>query len=417
MIAVAQRRKSIGRLRRGRHREVINGPLRHWFRGRRGSIEDKRTRYGIAQDVTGFALSVQNVDRNEDEADLRAGDEEIDVLRPVWQIHREPVACRQTASQELSRQPIASGVDLAKRHGLARPFERRPIAAAFERERKEAWQRHVQCSRAVVPAAMIPGRAVRGNDRVPAGLVYTRTFPRRIATPASVRARRTLMRRSILLAVLLLSPLHAQQTTSSTPGLLIRGGTVYDGTGQPGLRADVRTRGDLIVEIGASLPVGAGERVVDASGLAVAPGFIDVHNHSDDALGADTGAAPLLRQGITTAAGGSGRLERPARRVVHGSHRRAAPGNQSGHERRPWHCAPGGAWRGLQASCDRGRDCRDEGARRARHARRRDSVSRAASNTTLGSMPRPTSSSPSQKSRLGSAGSTAATCAMKRTSS
>ena len=108
------------------------------------------------------------------------------------------------------------------------------------------------------------------------------------------------MRRSILLAVLLLSPLHAQQAPSSIPALLIRGGTVYDGTGQPGRRADVRTRGDLIVEIGASLPVGAGERMVDASGLAVAPGFIDVHNHSDDALGAETGAAPLLRQGITT---------------------------------------------------------------------------------------------------------------------
>ena len=108
------------------------------------------------------------------------------------------------------------------------------------------------------------------------------------------------MRRSILLAVLLLSPLHAQQAPSSIPGLLIRGGTVYDGTGQPGLRADVRTRGDLIVEIGASLPAGAGERVVDASGLAVTPGFIDVHNHSDHALDAETGAAPLLRQGITT---------------------------------------------------------------------------------------------------------------------
>src|SRR6478672_3896838 len=147
MIAVAQRRKRIGWLRRGRHRKVINGPLRHRFGGRRGSIEDKRTRCGIAQDVTSFALSIQNVDWNEDEADLRAGDEEIDVLRPVWQIHPEPVACRQTASQELSREAIASGVDLAKRDGLARAFERTPIAAAFERERKEAWQRHVRCPR------------------------------------------------------------------------------------------------------------------------------------------------------------------------------------------------------------------------------------------------------------------------------
>ena len=109
------------------------------------------------------------------------------------------------------------------------------------------------------------------------------------------------MRFSLALGLLLLSPLSGQPQPPSTPGLLIRGGTVYDGTGRPGQRADLRTRGDLIVEIGPALAAGQGERVIDATGRAVAPGFIDVHNHSDEALGTMPDGAPLLRQGITTA--------------------------------------------------------------------------------------------------------------------
>ena len=62
--------------------------------------------------------------------------------------------------------------------------------------------------------------------------------------------------------------------------VLIRGGTVIDGTGRPGLRADVAIRGDRIVEIGLLADAEA-QLVVDADGLVVSPGFIDVHNHSD----------------------------------------------------------------------------------------------------------------------------------------
>lgn len=78
----------------------------------------------------------------------------------------------------------------------------------------------------------------------------------------------------------------------------IRGGTVMDGTGAPGVRADVRVVGDRISEIAPSLaPAGV---VVEADGLAVAPGFIDMHSHCDLATIFDPAVSPKIRQGITT---------------------------------------------------------------------------------------------------------------------
>jgi N-acyl-D-amino-acid deacylase len=64
--------------------------------------------------------------------------------------------------------------------------------------------------------------------------------------------------------------------------LVIRGGTVYDGTGAPGTRADVAVRGDRVVAVGAVAERGTEE--LDARGLAVAPGFVDVHSHDDLAV-------------------------------------------------------------------------------------------------------------------------------------
>ena len=84
-------------------------------------------------------------------------------------------------------------------------------------------------------------------------------------------------------------------------GLLIRNGLVVDGTGAPARRADVRIAGDAIVEVGGSLAPRAGERVLDASGNAVAPGFIDTHSHADRGIETSPDAATQLRQGITTA--------------------------------------------------------------------------------------------------------------------
>lgn len=84
-------------------------------------------------------------------------------------------------------------------------------------------------------------------------------------------------------------------------GLLIRNGRLVDGTGGPSRAADVRIEGDAIVEVGPSLSPRTGERVIDAAGRVVAPGFIDMHSHADGGLDESPDAATQLRQGITTA--------------------------------------------------------------------------------------------------------------------
>src|SRR5689334_6019298 len=66
-------------------------------------------------------------------------------------------------------------------------------------------------------------------------------------------------------------------------GLLIKGGTVVDGTGAHPVRADVRVDGATIVEVATDLRPGDGQ-VVDADGAFVTPGFIDVHTHLDPSL-------------------------------------------------------------------------------------------------------------------------------------
>jgi N-acyl-D-amino-acid deacylase len=63
--------------------------------------------------------------------------------------------------------------------------------------------------------------------------------------------------------------------------LVIEGGTVLDGTGRPGMSVDVVVVGDRVVELCPSGTAGASHRRIDASGLVVAPGFVDIHTHLD----------------------------------------------------------------------------------------------------------------------------------------
>jgi N-acyl-D-amino-acid deacylase len=81
---------------------------------------------------------------------------------------------------------------------------------------------------------------------------------------------------------------------------LIRGATVIDGSGQPGYVADVTLRDGLIAGIGKVTPR-AGDTVVDAKGLVLAPGFIDAHSHHERGLEPDLEARSAISQGITTA--------------------------------------------------------------------------------------------------------------------
>ena len=83
--------------------------------------------------------------------------------------------------------------------------------------------------------------------------------------------------------------------------VVIRGGTVVDGTGTPGVIADIGISGDRITAIG-DIPESAsdGARTIDAIGMHISPGFIDVHSHADAALLNDGQHASGIRQGVTT---------------------------------------------------------------------------------------------------------------------
>ncbi|MEX2187663.1 MAG: D-aminoacylase [Pirellulales bacterium] len=87
--------------------------------------------------------------------------------------------------------------------------------------------------------------------------------------------------------------------------LVLRGGHVVDGTGNPWFAGDVAIDGDRIAAVG-RIAAGEGKREFDATGLVVAPGFIDMHSHSDYALLQDGRAESKIRQGVTTEVLGEG---------------------------------------------------------------------------------------------------------------
>jgi N-acyl-D-aspartate/D-glutamate deacylase len=105
--------------------------------------------------------------------------------------------------------------------------------------------------------------------------------------------------------LLLLCLFSAEPAVSQQYDLLVRGGRIADGTGNPMWVADVAIREGRIVAIGKLEPEGA-RRTIDAMGLVVAPGFIDIHNHSDYTLLADGNAESMIRQGVTSMILGEG---------------------------------------------------------------------------------------------------------------
>ncbi|MEO6929101.1 MAG: amidohydrolase family protein, partial [Casimicrobiaceae bacterium] len=85
----------------------------------------------------------------------------------------------------------------------------------------------------------------------------------------------------------------------SQSALLLRGGIVIDGSGKDRFVADVRIEGGRIEEIGADLAAD-GAVVLDATGMIVAPGFIDVHTHDDQIVLSAPQMLPKISQGVTT---------------------------------------------------------------------------------------------------------------------
>jgi N-acyl-D-amino-acid deacylase len=104
--------------------------------------------------------------------------------------------------------------------------------------------------------------------------------------------------------------------------LVIRNGRIVDGTGNPWFKGDLAIRGDRIVALGAIPAEVPAKRSIDASGLVVAPGFVDAHSHSDWTLFEDGDMPGKVRQGITTdvlgedQSGGPNLGKRPAKVVT-----------------------------------------------------------------------------------------------------
>jgi len=87
---------------------------------------------------------------------------------------------------------------------------------------------------------------------------------------------------------------------SPAADLLLQHVQVYDGTGRASFEADVRIKGERIVAVAPHLRRTGLESAVDEHGLALAPGFIDMHSHGDGGLLEDLDAGTITRQGVTT---------------------------------------------------------------------------------------------------------------------
>lgn len=86
--------------------------------------------------------------------------------------------------------------------------------------------------------------------------------------------------------------------------ILIKGGTILNGTGKPGYTADIAIAGERIVDIG-NFPQEAATRCIHAAGLMISPGFVDIHSHTDISLFVNPRAESKIRQGITTEISGN----------------------------------------------------------------------------------------------------------------
>jgi N-acyl-D-amino-acid deacylase len=110
-----------------------------------------------------------------------------------------------------------------------------------------------------------------------------------------------------LTLILALTVVSFAQSSQQQFDVIIRGGTVYDGTGRAPVKADVGLKGDRIAAVG-NLSRATAPTIIDAKGLAVAPGFINMLSHSETAWFVDSRSMSELLQGVTTQIFGEGSM-------------------------------------------------------------------------------------------------------------
>jgi N-acyl-D-amino-acid deacylase len=113
--------------------------------------------------------------------------------------------------------------------------------------------------------------------------------------------RRTFVKSASALAALSALPVWARPRSEVTH--VLRGALVFDGTGAPGIVMDIALAGSRIAAVGRTLDAG-GAPETDLRGLALAPGFIDIHSHTDLSLLVNFRAESKVRQGVTTEVAG-----------------------------------------------------------------------------------------------------------------
>src|ERR1044071_3800554 len=161
-------------------------------------------------------------------------------------------------------------------------------------------QTHCGRVRFRIPLFTIQGFSERG-----AGKYGGRNGQRAVGRDRGDGLRRAALSSLLLVFVLTSCPDPIFTARCATYDLVIRNGTIYDGTGTAPFRGDVAVDGDRIAAVGA-LSDARGRAEIDASGLAVAPGFINMLSWANESLIADGRSQGDLRQGVTLEVMGEG---------------------------------------------------------------------------------------------------------------
>jgi N-acyl-D-amino-acid deacylase len=167
----------------------------------------------------------------------------------------------------------------------------------------------VICCLVAFNLSLLPGKLAKGGEHVLGVRVVVRSYHETTffsAFSTSENRMKTILTRAGSLAIVLsLLGVAIVRAADEPYDLVIRHGQIVDGTGNPWFIGDLAIRGDRIVAVG-SIPPLAAKREIDATGLTVAPGFIDMHSHSDFLLFEDGHAQSKIRQGVTTEVLGEG---------------------------------------------------------------------------------------------------------------